>query len=283
MPRSDSWTIRPADSDDRDLVRGLIEGARWRQQHLDWASALSLLDFQPFLLAEESGLPVGCLACPPDPSDVSWIRVFASASGYNLDEVWVTLWQQAVREAASRGVKRAAALSLHAWIEPLLTNSGFRETNAVLFMEWDGYYPDDPVPHSGLLRDLAPADVDSVVEVDHRAFPPIWRHSADALQMALEQSSYAQVVTVDDEIVGYQISTATAFGAHLARLAVDPAAQHSGLGKAMVADVLRTFSKRGYGRVTVNTQADNLSSQALYKHLGFNETGQVFPVFELEL
>ncbi len=150
-------------------------------------------------------------------------------------------------------------------------------------MAWETDLPEETPESPVELRSLAPSDVEAVAAVDHRAFQPIWRHSVEALHLALEQSTYARVASIDGEIVGYQICTATAFGAHLARLAVDPAAQHQGLGKILVTDVLRTFSERGYGRVTVNTQADNLSSQALYKHLGFEETGQVFPVFELAL
>ncbi len=280
MQRSDSWVIRATDLNDRDLVRGLIEGARWRHQHLDWSNALSLLDHQPFLIAEEHGLPVGCLACPPDPPAVSWVRVFAAASGYRVEDVWSTLWEAVAQEAGDIGIERAAALSLHPWMEPLLTDSGFTQNNAVLFMAWETDLPEAAPAGPAKLRELTPSDVEAVALVDHRAFQPIWRHSIEALHLALDQSSYSKVAEIDDQIVAYQICTATAFGAHLARLAVDPGAQHQGLGRVLVTDVLRTFSERGYGRVTVNTQADNLTSQALYKHLGFHETGQVFPVFE---
>jgi ribosomal protein S18 acetylase RimI-like enzyme len=280
MQRASSWVVRPTDLNDRDLVRGLIEGARWRHQHLDWANALSLLDDHPFLMVEEHGLPVGCMACPPDPPGVAWIRVFASASGYKVEDVWSALWERVVAEAAHFGIERVAALSLHPWMGPLLTGSDFVKDNAVIFMAWETELPPQHSHSSAELRDLAPSDVEAVAAVDHRAFQPIWRHSPRALHLALEQSSYARVALIGGQIVGYQICTATAFGAHLARLAVDPDVQHHGLGRVLVADVLRTFSDRGYGRVTVNTQADNLTSQALYKHLGFHETGQVFPVFE---
>jgi ribosomal protein S18 acetylase RimI-like enzyme len=283
MSRSASWVVRQVDLGDRDLVRGLIEGARWRHEHLDWSNALSLLDTQPYLMAEESGLPVGCVACPPDPPGVAWIRVFASASGYLVKDVWSTLWENVVDMAGEFDITHAAALGLHPWMEPLLAGAGFTEDNAVLFLAWDGALPDRVPDEATELRDLAPQDIQAVAAVDHRAFQPIWRHSAHALQLALDQSSYARVALVNGEIAGYQISTATAFGAHLARLAVDPDAQHQGLGRTLVTDVLHTFSAHGYGRVTVNTQGDNLASQALYMHLGFQETGQVFPVFELDL
>lgn len=283
MLRSASWVIRPTDQNDRHLVRGLLEGARWRHQHLDWASALSLLDREPSLMAEENGLPVGYLACPPEPAHVGWIRVFAAASGYRVEDVWTALLDEAVERARSLGIERLAGLILSPWLEPLLADSGFDRNNAVIFMAWEGDLPDETPSSPVELRPLATSDVDEVAELDHRAFQPIWRHSPEAIHLALDQSSYAQVAVLDGEIIGYQICTATAFGAHLARLAVDPSAQHQGLGKILVSDVLRTFFARGFGRVTVNTQADNLTSQALYHHLGFEETGQSFQVLERDL
>jgi hypothetical protein len=36
-------------------------------------------------------------------------------------------------------------------------------------------------------------------------------------------------------------------------------------------------------RLTVNTQSDNASSLALYKKTGFLETGERYPVYELQV
>jgi ribosomal-protein-alanine N-acetyltransferase len=282
MREPGQWTVRPAEMADRDLVRGVMEGARWRHQHLDWAGALELLESQPYLLAEDQRLPVGILACPPDPPGVSWIRMFASASGYRPQDVWNVLWAQALPLARALGVHTVAALSLNPWLEPLLTTSGFNQTNAVVFMEWDTAQALEPQAADADLRDLEPLDLEQVAEVDERAFAPIWRHSLSALELAFDQASLARGIFVHDSLAGYQISTASAFGAHLARLAVVPEAQHHGLGRALVVDVLRYFSERGYARVTVNTQLDNETSQTLYRKLGFLETGQTFPVFERE-
>lgn len=280
MREPGQWTVRPAEMADRDLVRGLMEGARWRHQHLDWAGALELLNMQPYLLAEDHRLPVGILACPPDPPGVSWIRLFASASGYRPQDVWDVLWTQTLPAARALGVHTLAALSLNAWLEPILIGSGFAQTNAVLFLEWDAGEVTDDASIDADLRDLEPLDLEQVVEVDARAFSPIWRHSISAIELAFDQAALARGVFVDGQMAGYQISTASAFGAHLARLAVVPEIQHRGLGRAMVVDVLRHFSERGYGRVTVNTQQDNPASQTLYRNLGFRETGQIFPVFQ---
>ena len=68
-----------------------------------------------------------------------------------------------------------------------------------------------------------------------------------------------------------------------ARLAVDPASQGQGLATALVGDVLREFVRRGQDRLTVNTQEDNGRSRRLYRRLGFRETGDIFPVYQIDL
>lgn len=283
MPDPFAWKIRPTDEADLDLVLGLLDAARWRHQHLDWASARDFVDSGRCLLATERGLPLACLACPSDPPGVAWIRLFAVASGYRAREVWRIMWPRAADAARQEGTHLVAALSLNRWLPPILTDSGFRETNAVLFLEWSGAHLPDVATAPGRIRRLEESDIPGVLAVDQRAFAPLWRHSEEAILLALAQASLATVVDWDGKLVAYQISTSSPFGSHLARLAVDPAYQHRGIGRALAVSVLDHFKRQGVERVTVNTQQDNLPSQSLYRHLGFRETGQVFPVYQADL
>jgi len=72
-------------------------------------------------------------------------------------------------------------------------------------------------------------------------------------------------------------------GAHLARLAVRPSLQSRGLGRALVADLVQQAERHGMYRLTVNTQSDNAASLALYKKTGFRETGERYPVYQLQV
>ena len=87
----------------------------------------------------------------------------------------------------------------------------------------------------------------------------------------------------NDAIIGYQISTVYRDGAHLARLAVDPAVQGQGVGKALLADTLRRFFRRGVYSMTVNTQASNGRSQRLYHQFNFERNGNDLPVWSIRL
>ena len=84
-------------------------------------------------------------------------------------------------------------------------------------------------------------------------------------------------------MIGYQLSTGTPIGAHLARLAVRPELQGRGLGAALVSDLIERIQNNGGTRVTVNTQADNMSSLALYHKLGFRRTGEQYPVYTFQV
>lgn len=84
-------------------------------------------------------------------------------------------------------------------------------------------------------------------------------------------------------LVGYQISTGGTFGAHLGRLAVLPQDQGHGIGAALVGELIADMRRRGSSKVTVNTQADNAASLALYSRLGFRLTGEKYPVYTLQV
>ena len=129
-----------------------------------------------------------------------------------------------------------------------------------------------------LIRPMVPGDLPRVVDLDAAAFDPLWRNSLEGLASAFNQACYASVAEDDSGLIGYQLATGGAFGTHLARLAVQPAAQGRGLGAALVHDLIAHIPRDREPRLTVNTQADNKASHALYERLGFRRTGERFPV-----
>jgi ribosomal-protein-alanine N-acetyltransferase len=242
-----------------------------------------LLGESPFYVAAEQQHLTGCLACPPDIPEIAWIRLFVAEPGRAIHALWDALWGMAREAAREAGAHVAAALPTSEWMPPLLEGAGFRKVNEVIFLERDSGAA-APAGHSPVsIRTLRASELPSVTEVDHRAFHPLWQLSEHALAMALSQSMLATVAEKDGRIVGYQITTLSSAGAHLARLAVDPPLQRGGIGSLLVADALYQLRRRRLGRVSVNTQADNHVSQRLYTRLGFAPNGQAFPVYTLPL
>jgi ribosomal protein S18 acetylase RimI-like enzyme len=244
---------------------------------------LELIGMPPYYLALEGTRAIGCLACPPDVPEVDWLRLFVVQTGHSVESVWDPLWE-VVREAARlSGATVAAALPTVEWMPALLERAGFERVNEVVFLEWDASPPPVLRPTPARVRPFRPREIAAVAEIDHRAFHPLWQLSDRALGAALAQAAVATVAEVDGAIVGYQITTATGVGAHLARLAVDPPLQRSGIGTLLVADALRDLSRRGLHRVSVNTQSDNRPSLRLYSRLAFAPSGQSFPVYTFPL
>jgi len=277
------WVPRQTTPADHRLVDTLLAGARWRHAHLDWLDAVDLLGQSPFLLATDHERTSACLACPPDPPGFAWIRVFASSSELPPAEAWASLWPAASSRARQLGATLAAALSADPWMVSLLRHSGFEETNGVVFLEHRGRAVDDPPPAGVRIRSYQPSDLDALLHLDQEAFPGLWGYSLPVLSAAIEQAALVTVLEVAGEVAGYQLSTASALGAHLARLAVLPQHQGQGYGRALVQHLLHAFGLRGFDRVSVNTQADNRASLTLYRHLGFADTGQAYPVYTAPL
>jgi ribosomal-protein-alanine N-acetyltransferase len=277
------WIIRSATKGDAHTITQLLEKAQWLHQHLDWLDADAFIDKNPFLLALYQNELVACIACPLSLHNVAWIRIFAVGLNHDPRLLWEQLWPLAIKELRSEDCKIAAALVISPWLEPMLLQSGFRETNAVIFLEWLTTSSPSLSSFPGELRGVRPVDIDALIELDQKAFKGIWSNTRDELLEAYQTASISTVLEYEGELIGYQISTASAWGAHLARLAVHPSWQGRGIGNAIVTDLMGQVRKRGYHRLTVNTQEDNLRSLSLYRRLGFMATGDRYSVLELTI
>lgn len=249
-------------------------------RHLDWRAPLDWLGSPHYWVLEEGKDVAAALACPEDPAGIAWIRLFVPASRLDAAGAWSHLWEVARRELAEAGISAAAAIALQPWFEELLAGSQFRHDQSIILLEWDGGpQPSVQPPQDVSLRRMQARDLPAVVEVDASAFEPLWHNSMDAIERAYPEALYATVAEAPGGLVGYQLSTGNPRGAHLARLAVRREAQGTGVGGALVGDLIRHLAGRGRAHITVNTQSDNRTSQALYTRLGFRPTGEQYPVF----
>ncbi len=275
------YKIRTAISTDRSRLANLIHFGSYIHQHLDWKPALDWIGNKPYLLAESGGDIIATLACPPDMPEITWIRLFASSSYINIERAWNLLWGIAIKELIDLGLQSVAAISLQSWFNELLGSSGFEHTDNVVVLMWDKSTP-LPKPHAvdiGI-RLMIPEDLKTIEQIDHDAFDEVWKNSFESLEIAYQQSALATVAEAGQEMVGYQYSTTSAMGGHLARLAVKKEYQGKGIGYLLVQQALKQFSSQGIGHVTVNTQKNNHASLGLYAKAGFNSTGESYRVYQ---
>jgi ribosomal protein S18 acetylase RimI-like enzyme len=276
-----SHSIRPATEADRFQLVSLIQLEPYVHRHLDWRAPIDWLGSHPYFVAEKDGQLVAALACPTDPPGVAWIRTFACSAAVSAWPYWKQLWAAAREELSIEPDTQVAAIPLFSWFRQILGKSGFEHTHNVVVLAWDRQPPPEEVTQSQTeIRSMSAEDLSAVTEVDNSAFQTIWRNSETALSLAFKQSVWASVAIDQQEIVGYQISTQSPYGWHLARLAVHPDSQHRGIATSLLRNLFNQALNRGQSQVTVNTQHNNLASLRLYQRMGFKRTGEEYPVYQ---
>ncbi|KAF0813164.1 Ribosomal-protein-alanine acetyltransferase [Andreprevotia sp. IGB-42] len=122
------------------------------------------------------------------------------------------------------------------------------------------------------LEALSLADVDALVALDaatniHPWTAPLWRDTLN------------QQHTVGFRDAGGQLGGAAVFSrvldeAELLMIAIAPAQQGKGLGRALLDGVLRQLAAEGVREMFLEVRASNQRAQALYQSAGANEIGQ---------
>jgi ribosomal protein S18 acetylase RimI-like enzyme len=257
---------------------GAYEGNTHR--HLDWRSPLDWLGSPNYWVLEEDGHITAALACPEEPPQVAWIRLFGHQPNLSGPEAWSALWAVA-RDEILRANKdtQVAVIIVKQWFQKILFSSGFElKQNIVLLQLAHENIKTFATPPQIRIRSMRQADLPAIAKVDLEAFGPFWHNTLDTLSRAYSQAVNATVAEDDSGVIGYQLSTGNPLGAHLARLGVSPETQGKGVGTALVNDLIQRLGGKQFGRLSVNTQADNVASLSLYKKMGFVQTGEHFPV-----
>lgn len=253
-------------------------------RHLDWFSPLDWLGNEPFLIEKTEDQIRATLCAVPENAQTAWIRVFGIRKRHQPSPVWEEMLAKTIQNLRKQKIDLLASLSLHTWYQALLEVSGFEHRLNVVVLEWQDEFPDSSEQNQQIeIRKMAITDLPDVEEIDRLAFPPLWQNTLTGLTKAFNQTGISTVATIQGKIVGYQISTAMTIYGHLARLAVHPNNQRQGIAFTLVYDLLKRFQRRGFWRVTVNTQSDNYSSLRLYEKFSFKQTGEKIPVYALPL
>jgi [ribosomal protein S18]-alanine N-acetyltransferase len=276
--------IRPAQPQDLETIRYLIDHHDYYHHHLDWLVPVDWLGRQPFFLLSIDGEDAAALACPADEEGIAWIRLFVTQSAISFQVAWNSLWAKIDQAATGGSVRTVAGLAFSSWFEELLIRSGFSHFQDVVSLSTKNISCLENVPNQEvLIQPATKGELPQIVTVDERAFPSLWRHPLPIMQAAYDQAGYTSVAKIGDEIVGYQLSTLTSSSAHLARLAVDPHFQNRGVGRSLVNDLFHFCVEAGVEELTVNTQSDNAFSLALYRKMGFSPSGEKYPVWIIHL
>ncbi|MGP3958465.1 ribosomal protein S18-alanine N-acetyltransferase [Nonomuraea sp. 3N208] len=122
---------------------------------------------------------------------------------------------------------------------------------------------------------MTDADLPAVMEIERATFPlDAWSEGMMRGELAdMPRSRHYVVALADDEIVGYAGLAAAADQADVQTIAVLEKHQGTGIGSAMLTELLAEARRRGAREIFLEVRADNPRAQAVYRHFGFEEIG----------
>jgi ribosomal protein S18 acetylase RimI-like enzyme len=275
--------VRSADLNDHQQLSNLIFFETRLHRHLDWRSPLEWLGAPYYWALEEGRQITAALACPTEVDGIAWVRLFVYTGHWSPENAWGQLWDTAREAITHDGGATVAAIAMQPWFQRVLADSNFENRQQIVMLEWHSQSWQSTKMDGIRIRRMTEADIPTVTRVDNAAFEPLWHNSFDTLQRAFSQALVATVAESREGIIGYQLTTGHGQRAHLARLAVQPSLQGRGVGRALLSDLFAYLTRTGTTRLSVNTQSDNKVSLKLYNTMGFNRTGEEYPVYTFEV
>jgi ribosomal protein S18 acetylase RimI-like enzyme len=282
-PPAEGISIRQADWQDAIAIQSLINAHSFVHRYLDWRDPLQWLGPQPFLLLEQDHELQAALACPADPANIAWIRLFACSWKINLDHAWETLVKAAVGQLANmESDPHCYILALEDWIDGLMRQNKYPIHQELVILERPLSTPisiqDNPDIN---IRRIIESDLPEVEDIDAASFEDLWVYSLPTLQLAFQQSDLTYLAEYDGIPVGYLFGTISGSTAHLARIAVLSKYKRQHIASKLVRTFFTTLQVSGVAQVTLNTQSDNHASLALYDKMGFRRTGETFAIYQI--
>ncbi|MBF8188473.1 ribosomal protein S18-alanine N-acetyltransferase [Nonomuraea sp. K274] len=122
---------------------------------------------------------------------------------------------------------------------------------------------------------MTPADLPAVMEIERVTFPlDAWSEGMMRGELAeMPRSRHYVVALVGGEIVAYAGLAAAADQADVQTIAVLEKHQGTGIGSAMLTELLAEAGRRGAREIFLEVRADNPRAQAVYRHFGFEDIG----------
>lgn len=267
---------------DQDRLADFFISAELIHRHLDWWEPSIWVNVPHFYVLVQDKKVVAGMACPEYPAGVSWVRFFGVLRARDAIPSWRTLWTKVSHGLQQAGIMFSYAIPLDVRCRYVLENSKGIIVNNVVNLTRISGHPIHVNPISNVrIRQMDLLELPEVTDIDNRCFDAIWRNSLDELTTAYNHACSATVAEFNNEIIGYQVTTQSHTGCHLARLAVLPNYQGKGVGKLIVCQLITELLMRGIKQLTVNTQEDNYASLALYQKTGFILTGSSYPVYRI--
>ncbi|MDX3103750.1 ribosomal protein S18-alanine N-acetyltransferase [Nonomuraea angiospora] len=122
---------------------------------------------------------------------------------------------------------------------------------------------------------MTEADLPAVMSIERATFPlDAWSEGMMRGELAdMPRSRHYVVALVDGEIIGYAGLASASDQADVQTIAVLEKHQGTGVGGALLTELLAEAGRRGAREIFLEVRADNPRAQGVYRHYGFEEIG----------
>lgn len=277
MPRETS--VSEVTQSDTSSIANFLAQNNYHFRHLDWDAPLSWIGKSPFYKLTCGSVLDGFLCASAEPEGSAWIRLFSARQYANYGRIFRSLFDVTKHFFQGHSPIQLAGLGLNSWFAGLLRDNDFHHLQNVISLKIDLESIPISAKSVAFVREMEPADLDIIHQIDNLSFEKIWQNSRQQIEIAYLKCQLTTVLEVDDRIAGYTMSTLNPFQAHLARIAIHPDFQDKGYGTALLQDLFQRCLTLRIGQLTLNTQDTNTRSLKLYRSNGFSPTGETLPVF----
>lgn len=122
------------------------------------------------------------------------------------------------------------------------------------------------------LRDASEEDIDAIMMLETSTFAPDdWSRDSMLSELRSEHTRYLIGLSDDGDVVGYAgvLAPSGSTDADIQTIAVAPEARRSGVGRALMVELIAHAASVGAHAVFLEVRADNPGAQQLYRSLGF--------------
>lgn len=124
------------------------------------------------------------------------------------------------------------------------------------------------------VRDVRPADLDAVAELERISFPVPWKRDFFASEVGQAHRFNRVVRTSDGRLAGYVFCAFAGGEIHVNKIAVDPSIRRRGIAGILMKEVL-DFSVRILAEeIFLEVRPSNLPARNFYVALGFRDVGR---------
>jgi ribosomal protein S18 acetylase RimI-like enzyme len=279
--------IRPVRLSDVDALANLLMSHQHTHLNLPDQNLVALVESGSGVVLTIRGRIEGCTLAGAPLANQTWLRAVGLSDRIAVDEGLALLLPALHQQLAHTHLHACyygGDAAADGWLAPHLLAYGYQhDTYVITYAKQDAL-----VPHVGnqqvTLRTATFADLEAIVDLDHRSFEPHWIKPLDLIEAIFTAGHRFVVAHLDQELVGYTLATAYSYSqqVHLVRIAVDPAYRHHGIGARLLVDLIDHAKAHRSERITLNTQEYN-PARRLYESFGFQRTGERQLILRLPL